>query len=332
MKTKQRLMEIVPELDQVDSYTVDLFSLGVQKLADIHALILKMQGKKLRPALFLASARFHWDNMQKLIPVAVGLELAHTATLIHDDVLDHARMRRNVPTVNVLMGNHMAILLGDYLFTKAFTLITAYGSMEITDLFANLVERTAIGEICQQLDAFNVSLSEQEYLDRIEQKTATFIASCCLAGCLTAPASEQTKEAFHQFGLNLGMAFQIIDDVLDYTSREKKIGKDLHSDLQNGVLTLPLLYTLQCSKKGKEIGELILEKKLGEKDLLFLVKEIKAAGGLQYSIDAAESYIQKAYYYLEYIPSLRVVSGLRAIAEYVVSRVLPLDSRMIASV
>lgn len=320
MKTKQNLREIVPELEEVDRYIGKVIQSNPQKMAQLNISLLNMKGKKLRPALFLCSARLHRKNVLDLIPLAVSLELIHTATLIHDDIVDEASLRRNMPTVNTLWGNQIAVLSGDYLFAKSITIITAFGNLEIIDLIANMVEKTAIGEIRQQMDSFNIELSQEEYLERIEQKTAIFIASCCLAACLTSDTDEKIKLAFYNFGLNLGIAFQIIDDVLDYTNEEKIIGKDSFSDLKNGIITLPLIHTFKHTRKRDDISRWINDRRLGKEELQFILSEIKIEGGVEYSIAMAQKYIEKAMYFLDQIPSKEVSNDLRAISGYVLKR------------
>ncbi|MDO9534759.1 MAG: polyprenyl synthetase family protein [Bacillota bacterium] len=321
MKTKDALLDIVPELEQIDEFIIKIIKQNPQKFALVNSTLIKMKGKKLRPALFLISARLHWNNLENLIPIAASLELIHTATLMHDDVLDNANLRRGVPTLNSIWGNHMSVLIGDYIFSKAFTILTANGSLEIIDLIANVVEKTSAGEIGQQLDSFNTEITEEEYLERIELKTAVFMASCCLAGCLTSDAAEELKKTFFQFGLNLGMAFQIIDDVLDFSIEKKSsIGKDICSDLKNGVITLPLIHTLQLSKRKNEIISWINDRKLGEDELLSTLQEIKLKGGLSYSLKLAEDYISKAFKCLERIPSKEVRDGLKVISRIILDR------------
>ncbi len=321
MKTQQDLWEIVPELVEVEKHLEEIIFSRAEYLPPVDSFLMERKGKKLRPALFLASARVHGNNLQNLIPLAVGMELIHTATLIHDDVVDNARMRRNMPTINYSQGNKMAILLGDYFFARAFTILTAYGRIEIIDLMTNVVEEMSLGELQQQRDTFNTSLTESDYLGKIKQKTALFIASCCLSGCLTASTTSEIEAAFYNYGLNLGMAFQIIDDVLDFYGKEKNTGKESCSDIKNGIITLPVIRTLQLSTKKEELYTCLNRGKLDEMEITLILKEIKSQGGLQYSIKTAEEYIVRALSYLNKIPSGEVVQNLKAIAQFVLARV-----------
>lgn len=323
MKTKQDLREIVPELEYVDKFIIDMFQSRSDHIENLNSFLGQMKGKKFRPALFLTSARMHAGrDLPSLIPLAASLELVHTATLLHDDVLDNAQLRRSRPTVNTLWGNQVAVLLGDYLFSRAFTLLTSFGSLEIIELMVNVIEEMSVGEIQQQLEASNPHVTEEEYLERIRQKTAVFMASCCLAGCLTSETSMEIKSSVYKYGLKLGMAYQIIDDVLDYSGQEKNTGKDTCSDLKNGIITLPLIHTLKLSPGKDDISSWIKEQKLGESEILIIKNEIKLQGGIEYSIKIAERYMNEALTYLEAIPSEDVQNSLEAISQLVLRKVL----------
>ena len=323
MKTAQALEEIVPALPLVERYIAALF----QSRPDITGNFLaQLIGKKFRPALFLASARIQREHeLPSLIPLAAALELLHTATLLHDDVLDEAQLRRSRPTANTLWGNQLAVLLGDYLFAKAFTLFTSFGNMEIIDLMVNTIEEMSAGEIQQQLDCANTDLTEEAYLERVKQKTAVFMAASCLAGCLVAETSMQIKSAVYRYGLKLGMAYQIIDDLLDYCAKEKNTGKDACSDIKNGIITLPLIHTLQVSPIKNILVSLIKEKLPGETESLLIFIEIKRQGGLAYSVKKAERYLAEALTCLEAIPAKEVQSSLKSIARLVLKKVPSID-------
>jgi geranylgeranyl pyrophosphate synthase len=322
LKTRQDLREIVPELEYVDKFIIEMFQSRSDTIGSLKPFLVQMKGKKFRPALFLTCARMHHGrDLQSIIPIAVSLELIHTATLLHDDVLDNARLRRSRPTVNTLWGNQVAVLLGDYLFSRALTLLTTFGNLEIIELMVNVIEEMSIGEIQQQLEASNPDLTEEEYLERIKQKTAVFMASCCLAGCLASKTSMEIKSSVYKYGLNLGMAYQVIDDVLDFSGQEKNTGKDTCSDLKNGIITLPLIYTLQFSPIKDEIFSWIREQRLGESELFIILNEIKLQGGIEYSIKTAERYIDKALTCLEAIPTEDVQNGLKAVTRLVLRKV-----------
>ncbi|RJX26489.1 MAG: polyprenyl synthetase family protein [Dethiobacter sp.] len=320
MKTQQDLWEIVPELAEVEKNMEEILFSHADLLPPMDSFLLEKKGKRLRPALFLASARVHRSNLQNLIPLAVSLELIHTATLIHDDVVDNAPMRRNMPTINSSQGDKTAILLGDYFLARAFTILTAFGRLQIVDLMANVIEEMSMGELQQQKDAFNTNLTENDYLEKIKQKTALFIASCCLAGYLTSGTTAEIESAFYNYGLNLGMAFQIIDDVLDFYGKDKNTGKEKFSDIKNGIITLPVIHTLQLSPRKEELYRCLNREKLNEAEILLILNEIKSQQGLQYSIKTAKNYIARALSCLKKIPSEEAVENLKAMARFVLAR------------
>lgn len=263
LRSHQDLLEMVPELPEVEQCFLANLQLPVmEKMALQSSFLHEQKGKKVRPALFLITARSQGTVRKELIPVAAALELFHTATLLHDDVVDGARFRRHRPTINQLLGNKMAVLTGDFLFARAFKLLTAYGSIEIVDLMANVVAEMSSGELQQQLDAFEPTLTEEEYLERNRQKTAAFMAACCMAGGIAAGAEDRVNLAFYRYGLHLGMSFQLVDDILDFYGGLKGTGKEACSDLRNGIVTLPLIHTLQVSDKREQIRAWIREGKL----------------------------------------------------------------------
>lgn len=321
LRSHQDLWELVPELPEVEQFLAESLHFPfLRKMPADASFLQELKGKKVRPALFLITARMHGDRLNELVPVAAALELVHMATLVHDDVVDNARFRRDRPTVNQMLGNKMAVLTGDYLFARAFKLLTAYGSMEIVDLMAEVVAQMSSGELQQQLDSFDPGLSEQQYLERNRQKTAAFMASCCMAGGVAAGAEDPVNFSLYQYGLHMGMAFQLIDDILDFYGEEKETGKEACSDLRNGVVTLPLIYTLRGSQHGERLASWIREGNMDEERIQFILDEVKQCGGLNYSARKAEQYMQEALAFLTEIPSPEVVESLKTVSRLIISR------------
>ncbi len=322
MPLQQELSLIIPEIAHVNAEikkTVEEELLSHYQPSQ--PFLLDGQGKKLRPALFLASAKTHGDDVSELIPLAASLELIHMATLLHDDVVDRAALRRNLPTVNSSEGNIIAVLLGDYLFSKAFSLLTSAGNLEIIQLFSRVVERMSLGELKQQTDAFNLFLAEEEYLDRINQKTAEFMASCSLAGCLTSECPEDLQISLYHFGLNLGMAFQIIDDVIDFKDLNSRTGKDHFNDLKNGVMTLPLIYVLQSPSNKELMIKWMSNNRMDEDSIANLLDQIKINRGLAYALSRAEQYLNQARCFAGQVPSKEAQQNLQLILQLIWSRV-----------
>ncbi len=321
MRSQQELTEIVPELLLVEEKLKKVVCEDLSAHPGLSQPLLKdVQGKKLRPALFLASARSHWDDLTELIPLAASLELIHLATLLHDDVIDNATLRRNLPAVNVTAGNKMAVLLGDYYFSKAFSLLSSEGNTEIITLFACVVEEMSLGEIQQERDSFKIDLTETDYLERTRKKTALFMASCCLASCLISETTEELKRTLYHYGLNLGMAFQIIDDLLDFRGNTLETGKNCYADIINGVITLPLIHVLQEPSNADLMQDWILAGDRDRESLEALMENINIDAGLHYAVTVAEQYMNKASCFAEMVPSRDVVNILQKIIQNMLGR------------
>jgi len=214
-------------------------------LAKMLELALSGAGKRIRPALVLLAGTFGRYRRELLVPLAASVELLHTATLVHDDVIDDSDVRRGRPTVNKAFRNSIAVMLGDYMFAHAAELVTRTGSLEVVKLFARTLMVMAKGEIGQDVRAYDPRQDVQEYLQRIAGKTASLFATACEGGALVAEVPAPWREALRDYGHHLGMAFQIVDDILDFTGDEAELGKPVGSDLLQGTLTLPSLLLMQ---------------------------------------------------------------------------------------
>src|SRR3989441_11884364 len=236
---------IQPDLDQVDVTVQPRATCGPEILhsASMHAL--GSPGKRLRTALTLLSGKLNSYRFDKLLPLSVAFEMVHLATLIHDDIVDNALTRRGNPTVNALWGNNIAILLGDYYFAKTAGLIADINENRIDHLFSDTVATVCEGTIMEMMTAGRIDLTIESYYEKINHKTACLIAACCKGGAIVSQAADEEIELLYAYGLNLGIAFQIIDDILDYTEDQATIGKPAGNDLRQGMVTLPLIYALQ---------------------------------------------------------------------------------------
>src|SRR6266568_3866319 len=243
------------DLDQVDSTFEERATSGLDILntASMHAL--GSPGKRLRTALTLLSGKMKTYRFDKLLPLSVAFEMVHLATLIHDDIVDNAKTRRGNPTVNAVWGDHIAILLGDYYFAKTAGLIADINDNRIDHLFSDTVATVCEGTIMEMMTAGRIDLTLESYYEKIKNKTACLIAACCKGGATVSQASDEEIALLYEYGLNLGIAFQIIDDVLDYTEDQATIGKPAGNDLRQGMVTLPLIYALQGPEKQKRFQQ-----------------------------------------------------------------------------
>ncbi len=289
-------------------------------VAEISSHLLSSAGKRLRPALFFLTAKLKRTDLESCIPVAVAIELIHSATLVHDDVVDNSDFRRGLPSVNSKWGNQMSVLMGDYLFAKAFAILTGFRSLSLIDIMSNVVEKMSEGEIQQQNQIFEADLTEQVYLDRVKKKTALFISASCRSGGVVTGASEQEIKAMANYGHNLGMAFQITDDLLDFLGEADKTGKPVGNDLRYGTITMPVIYMLKKSPKGEFFKGKIFNRQIDQSLIEEIIQEIKITNAYESTFHLAEKYIDQAINELTIFPDHPNKQTLEFVARYILKR------------
>lgn len=282
--------------------------------------LLEGGGKRLRPALVLLGGKFYDYSLERLKPLAVAVELMHMATLVHDDIIDHAQMRRKRPTVNFLHGKEFSLAFGDYLFGKSLFLATTCRHPKVLDLFALLSKEMCRGEIQQNFTAFDYKQNIRHYLYRIKRKTAFLISVSCQVGALLSSAPFQAVKALASYGYNLGMAFQLRDDILDFKADAKELGKPVANDLREGIFTLPVIVALNKSPQSDRLVELLCKSVKSEKEIKEIMYLIKDCGALDYAERVAERYEKKALRSLELLPQGKAKKNLERIAAFVTSR------------
>lgn len=245
MKLAEILSPIHSDMQAVDRLIRDSLSSDVVLINQLGEHIIASGGKRLRPALALLAARALGYTGEAHYKLAAIIEFIHTATLLHDDVVDHSELRRGNPTANALWGNEASVLTGDFLYSRAFQLMVELDSMAVLDVLANTTNIIAEGEVLQLMNSFNPDITEQVYDDVIERKTAVLFAAAMRCGALISGASETQTDALANFGRQLGFTFQLIDDCLDYRADSKDTGKNLGDDLADGKTTLPIIVALQ---------------------------------------------------------------------------------------
>lgn len=288
---------IQSDMDQVDATFEERATSGLDILnsASMHAL--GSPGKRLRTALTLLSGKMKTYRFDKLLPLSVAFEMVHLATLIHDDIVDNAKTRRGNPTVNALWGDNIAILLGDYYFAKTAGLIADINDNRIDHLFSDTVATVCEGTILEMMTAGRIDLTVENYYEKISHKTACLIAACCKGGAIISEASDEEIELLTDYGMNLGIAFQIIDDVLDYTEDQATIGKPAGNDLRQGMVTLPLIYALQeQSQNGhyQQVYTLLNDTSHKDEDINSVVDWVTGGAGVERSLADAQAYAEKA--------------------------------------
>ena len=278
-------------------------------------------GKRLRPVLFLLCARSLGEcPTEKTLPLATALELIHTASLVHDDILDSAKKRRGVPTINSSYGAQIAVLVGDYLFAKAFQLVAEgnYNS-KIDTVLSKLVMNLCVGEIMQDRALFTVP-TMSEYYDRINLKTAVFLSTCCRLGGMIAEMNDKDVESLANYGSSLGLAFQIIDDVLDFFGDEKVTGKKIGGDIKSGVVNLPVIRALNVSDEADVLRQIVTRREVTDSDVEDALEIIRHTDAVEYCKMRADGHIDSARLSLPFLMKTAVGLALEQIADFVVDR------------
>ena len=282
--------------------------------------ILKSTGKHVRPLLVLLSAKTCGSVTDCTINSAVFLELLHTATLIHDDVVDETRERRGVPSLNAIFDNRVAVLTGDYILSTALIRSIQTGDLRIIGIISNLGRDLSEGEIKQMETADESILDESCYLQVIYKKTATLLSACTAIGAISAGADKQAIEAMKKFGENSGYAFQIRDDIFDYY-KESNIGKPTGNDIREGKVTLPLLYALkQESVKAGTMLEIVLTKDFTDEHIDQLILFAKEQGGIEYAKKRMTDFRNEAVRALDIFPDSPSRRALIDLADYIILR------------
>jgi len=284
--------------------------------------VLSSGGKRVRPALLLLAARLCGYRGDQAVPLASVVEFIHTATLLHDDVVDSATLRRGLASANTLWGNEASVLVGDFLFSKSFSLMVGVGSLEILRVLSSATTVIAEGEVMQLLCTGELDLSEERYIDVVRSKTAILMSAACEAGAILGNASPARQKALADFGMSLGIAFQLMDDTLDYIATEEAFGKSIGHDLEEGKITLPLIHTLlHCTPAERSVIETVVEKdEMTLDDFRNVSGLVKQYGGITYTVDAARRYINECRSHLEVFETTPVAAALLGLADYVVTR------------
>jgi geranylgeranyl pyrophosphate synthase len=281
--------------------------------------ILDSIGKGTRPAITLLASKFHPHDPQPPILMASAVELLHLATLIHDDTVDNADIRRGRPTVSSRWGEKMAVLLGDYVFAKSATLVCATQDIRVVRIFSETIMDLSSGELKERFAAYDWTVGKEQYWDRISQKTASLFCTAAKTGAILSGASESVVETFHTYGHSLGMAFQIVDDILDFQGTESEVGKPVGSDLAQGVLTLPAILLQEKYPQDNPIKELFENQ--GRKDSLEkAVEMINSSSVIDDSYATALEYCSQARKALEPLPDNVYRRSLMELPAYVLER------------
>ena len=311
---------VADEFEQVNRLIVEQLHSDVDMVENVGHYIVDAGGKRLRPLLVLLAAASLGKCRPDHITFAAVVEFIHTATLLHDDVVDISSLRRGRPTANAEFGNAPSVLVGDFLYTRAFQLMVQLDNMDVLRHMADTTNTIAEGEVLQLVRAGDAKTSEEQYLDVITRKTAILFAAGCYGAAALSHHQEQQRQSLHRFGLNLGIAFQIIDDVLDYEGDPGVMGKNIGDDLTEGKPTLPLIYTL---RQGTDSEQALVTRAITEKSddqIEAVLAAVRRSGALEYCRDLARRYHELAVAELQQLPDSAARDALRRIAALSINR------------
>ncbi|HLZ32555.1 MAG TPA: polyprenyl synthetase family protein [Nitrospira sp.] len=310
------------ELDGVEDQVRRNLNSSVTLVNTVAAHILSSGGKRIRPLLLLLCARLCGYTGRDHHQLGSLVEFIHTATLLHDDVVDDADIRRGRRTARKVWGNQISILVGDYLYSKAMCQVVEFRSQGINEVLAEACKKMAEGEVLQLYYNGNPAMPETDYIKIVEHKTAGLIAASCRMGAILAEASDEQQNALFRFGQHLGIAFQVADDTLDYTANGESLGKTIGQDLRQGKATLPLLHLQHhCSDADRQmIKDRMETRTLTEEDLQRLIHLMEEYGSIAYALSRAQAYIAAAKRDLDSFEDSTAKRALSVAADYMVTR------------
>jgi len=311
---------VAGDLARVDALLAEIRHVEFPWLKEMLEAVLSGSGKRMRPAISLLAGRLGDYDLDRLVPMAASVELLHTATLVHDDVIDAAPERRGKPTAAALFNNASSVMLGDYMFANAAEFVARTGNLRVIHNFALTLRTMANGELTQDMSTFDYSPDVQRYLDRIWGKTASLFATAAEGGAIVAGLPEPQIEALRDYGKQLGMAFQIVDDILDFASTSEEMGKPVGSDLLAGTLTLPALLYMDRSPNENPVKR-AFDGVRRRSNLQRAIDEIRAdASLLDESMATARRYADTARAALGPLPRGEVRETLESLVDYVLER------------
>ena len=318
VETLSRL--VAKDMEAVNAHILESCKSYVELIPTISEHLIAAGGKRLRPMLTLASAHLCEHKGNRHINLAAAVEFMHTATLLHDDVVDGSDKRRGMATANFIWGNKASVLVGDYLLGKAFQMMVADGSLDVLRILSDAAAHIAEGEVLQLSITKNINTSYEQYIEVVQAKTAELFAAACEVG---GAIEERNQKELRAFGDNFGIAFQIIDDALDYSANPEKFGKTIGDDFREGKVTLPVIYAYEAANaEGKKFWQQIIEGGGNDSDgaLVKASAMIKDSGAFEASVAKAREYAEKAKASLSGFKESEIKSALIDIVDFCVNR------------
>ena len=321
--TAKEIFDLVrDDLDRVER-EISLESVAsVETVTTISQYLQTGGGKRLRPILVLLSGKLIGDTTDASIRMGAVVEMIHAATLVHDDVIDVAKSRRGRPSPNIIWGNHTSVLAGDWLYMQAFQMALRERNFRILDLLIGLTQMMVEGELLQLERIGHADMTEADYMELVHRKTASLFSACSRLGAICSGADEAVEARLGDFAWNLGMAFQLVDDVLDFTSSEKMLGKPVGNDLREGKVTLPLIYAREQAtpEERKLIDTVLADNNYDSVPFVKILQVIRRYRGIERAMERAQSFTDKARAQLLEFPNNRFQRALLAVTDLVTER------------
>jgi len=308
------------KLDDVSREMARIVASDLPLVGQVSAHLLAMRGKLFRPTLLLLSSEVEEEPAEQAVSLAAALELIHLATLVHDDAVDHSALRRGMPTVNALFSHQVSVIMGDFLYSTALTHLVGLGDLEALQALTRASTEMTLGEMRQLAVTDPLEFTEREYYDLIRSKTASLMRTACELGALSGAARYCDQLA--AFGENLGMAFQIADDLLDYREQKETTGKPSGLDLREHKVTLPLIHALRGMSltSRKEVERLFDSETVGDDDIAKVARIVKENGGFEYARARGEEFAARAHDALAELPETAARQSLEGSISYVMER------------
>ncbi|MFQ6070876.1 MAG: polyprenyl synthetase family protein [Candidatus Aminicenantales bacterium] len=310
------------ELNKVENLLLSIARSPNKLISEVGEYLFQKKGKRIRPALLILCSRLFDYKGEEHIALSAVVEIIHTASLIHDDIVDKSTMRRGRQTIHAKWGPNVTVLLGDYLYIKSIELALKSSYSQVIELLAETSARMIEGEIYEYYMSGNLETSEEDYLQIINKKTASLFSASCQLGGIVGNATELEKQSLADYGTKLGMSFQVIDDLLDYTGEEKTLGKPVLSDLKEGRITLPLIYTLRKdgSTNQKRIKRILESKNLEKESQEEIIDIISSNGALDYTFEKAKEFSEDSKKSISLFPDSIYRDALCHFADFILTR------------
>lgn len=321
MKLPKTYGYLKKDLDSIETALNETIQAEHPVLRQASIDLLNAGGKRIRPVFVLLAGRLGKYEASSINKAAISLELIHMATLVHDDVIDEAMLRRGKPTIKHTYGNRVAMYTGDYILARALEVATTIENEKVHRVLSRSLVEVAIGEINQLENKFNWDQTLRDYLQRIKRKTALLIAISCELGAIISGLSEADVKRMYRYGYFIGMSYQIIDDILDFTATSKELGKPAGTDLLQGNITLPVLYAMEDEAFYQMTREMFEDPEcVSDVEMKEFIKQLRQTDAIKKSYDLSEKYLQKALKTLDELPQSKSKATLQTIAKYIGKR------------